>query len=104
VLVGFYGVTCILDDFLQHAIYDLTKQPKSQTPIVPVQDPNYSPLGEGRRDTASDGGNVYYILSRDNGRAESRREPSGEDYGQLGQKVRLTRSGNSLPLQLVNLS
>jgi hypothetical protein len=60
-----------------------------------VQDSNYSPLGQG---ASSDVGNVYSVLSRDNGRAESR----GENYSKLGQRVRLTRSGNSLPLQLLD--
>jgi hypothetical protein len=67
----------------------VTEQPNTQTPEVPVQDPNYSHVG----DTSSEGGNTYSVLNRKDDRGGKSRgkigpKQNGGEYSSLEQKVR----------------
>jgi hypothetical protein len=69
----------------------VTEQPNTQTPEVPVQDPNYSHVG----DTSSEGGKTYSVLNRKDNSAKIRGQSkgnsgtgqSGEEYSLLDQEV-----------------
>jgi hypothetical protein len=67
----------------------VTEQPNTQTPKVPVQDPNYSHVG----DTSSEEGKTYSVLDRKDDRGGKSRgkigpKQNGGEYSSLEQKVR----------------
>jgi hypothetical protein len=77
-----------LHNLPQSAIYDVTEQPNTQTPKVPVQDPNYSHVG----DTSSEEGKTYSVLDRKDDRGGKSRgkigpKQNGGEYSSLEQKV-----------------